>query len=321
MDTPLDIAQLYERIDASEVQRMIDEKQEENLFLDFKTVTRSDLGDNSDRKNFARALSGFANSSGGIILWGVDARKEQSDGPDCACGAKEIDSVSTFVSRLNEFTGQFVRPFVDGVRHRPISTDGDRGFVVTLVPESDAGPHMALGGEQRYYKRSGSSFYRMEHFDIEDMFGRRRKPKLALAYKVRPHGRSQYGSSVTWKGAIAVSLENQGRGSAKNIFFALHVAPPYSISRDGIDGNGNETLRRLTYSTTDFQEYVAPPGLVFHPGMALKIAELTFSFPNNQPSLPDGLIEAVVAADGVPQHRLSLNLAGEEVIRIVKEGQ
>ena len=37
---------------------------------------------------------------------------------------------------------------------------------------------MAKAGEDRYYKRSGASFYRMEHFDLEDMFGRRLKPKL-----------------------------------------------------------------------------------------------------------------------------------------------
>lgn len=29
---------------------------------------------------------------------------------------------------------------------------------------------MAKLEEDRYYKRSGDSFYRMEHFDLEDMF-------------------------------------------------------------------------------------------------------------------------------------------------------
>jgi hypothetical protein len=39
---------------------------------------------------------------------------------------------------------------------------------------------MAKLGEQRYFKRSGDSFYRMEHFDLEDMFGRRQKPSLEI---------------------------------------------------------------------------------------------------------------------------------------------
>jgi hypothetical protein len=52
--------------------------------------------------------------------------------------------------------------------------------VATFVPETDGGPFMALFGEQRYYKRSGDSFYQMEHFDLEDMFGRRQKPNLEM---------------------------------------------------------------------------------------------------------------------------------------------
>ncbi len=39
---------------------------------------------------------------------------------------------------------------------------------------------MAMLGEQRYHKRSGDSFYKMEHFDLEDMFGRRQKPNLEI---------------------------------------------------------------------------------------------------------------------------------------------
>jgi len=33
-------------------------------------------------------------------------------------------------------------------------------------------------GEDRYYKRGGDRFYKMEPFDVADMFGRRRAPVL-----------------------------------------------------------------------------------------------------------------------------------------------
>src|SRR5262249_33289270 len=136
-----------------------------------------------DRKIFAQCISGFANSSGGIIVWGVDAR--QQDGVDYARERKEIEQLERFVSKLNEFTGQAVSPVADGIRHKAIETEGGRGFAATIVPESDSGPHMAKLGEDRYYKRSGTSFLRMEHFDLEDMFGRRPRPKLLpkLVYK------------------------------------------------------------------------------------------------------------------------------------------
>jgi hypothetical protein len=45
---------------------------------------------------------------------------------------------------------------------------------------------MAKFGQDRYYKRSGDTFRRMEHFDLEDMFGRRPRPKLELQIDTRP---------------------------------------------------------------------------------------------------------------------------------------
>ncbi len=312
----MDITELYEQIDAAGVQRLVDEKREEDLFLDFKTITRSDLSSKEDRKNFAKALSGFANSSGGIILWGVDARKQQQDGPDCACAVRQIDSVSTFVSRLNEFTGMFVRPVVDGVRHRTICTRDDRGYAITLVPESDAGPHMALAGEQRYYKRSGSSFYPLEHFDIEDMFGRRRKPRFCVTYKIKPSMRG--GNPMRYEGQIAIGLENQGRGSATNLFVALRVPAPYGIRFSGIDGMG-EGLPRLAPGSPNEQKYGGNPGLVLHPGMSHDIAAIRVEIYENQDTLSDCSIEADVAADGVPLHRLTTVIPGADIIPVVLE--
>jgi predicted HTH transcriptional regulator len=60
-----------------------------------------------DKRNLAKCLSGFANSSGGIIVWGVDARKN-AQGIDCASAASEIASIRQFLSRLNELTGEAV---------------------------------------------------------------------------------------------------------------------------------------------------------------------------------------------------------------------
>jgi len=60
--------------------RLVEEEWQEDLLLEFKTIEGSCAPmAKPDRKNFAIALSGFANSDGGVIVWGVDAR---SGGPD-----------------------------------------------------------------------------------------------------------------------------------------------------------------------------------------------------------------------------------------------
>ena len=144
----------FETLSAADLQAFIARQQEENLHLDFKLVKDASFNSSDDKKNLACALSGFANSSGGLIVWGVDARKN-ADGIDCAMELKPIDHVAQLIGRLNSLTGEAVDPSVDQVRHRAIETKRGCGFALSLVPESETGPHMAKLGENRYYKRIG----------------------------------------------------------------------------------------------------------------------------------------------------------------------
>ena len=83
---------IYDQINLETIQRYVQAKQEENLTLDFKLVNSSELNNRDERKNFAKTLSGFANSSGGIVIWGVDCRKND-EGIDCADRIVEIENV------------------------------------------------------------------------------------------------------------------------------------------------------------------------------------------------------------------------------------
>jgi len=270
----MDIRTLYKSIDKTKIQELVTDRQEEDLFLDFKIANSSDFSNRDDRKTFAKALSGFANSSGGLIVWGVKARKNDQ-GIDCACGSSEIENVRLFVSKLNEHTGQFVDPIVEGIQHRRITTSGDKGFAITMVPESDSGPHMAKAGENRYYKRSGDSFYKMEHFDIEDMFGRRKKPKLRLY--TRALGLNKIRSGDHYVCSLIVGIKNDGRGTAKYPYISLKVNSPYEIDRCGLDGNSNTGLPRI-YQGFGAEGYVfgADVNVVIHPGQRLEVTRITF---------------------------------------------
>src|SRR5258707_6908417 len=154
----MSLAQQFESLDKTELSEYVSTGRAEDLTLEFKTVNRSGL-DRDDRKNLAIAISGFANSGGGLLVWGIVGRVND-DNIDCATAFQEIDNLPLFISKLNEFTGAATNPSVDGVRHKDIPAGASRGYAVTLVPESDSGPHMAKLGGDRYYKRSGASFYK-----------------------------------------------------------------------------------------------------------------------------------------------------------------
>jgi len=71
----MELEKYFRWINKKMVDRFIQEKQEEHLTLEFKTVKNAGLLDKNDKKNFAEALSGFSNSSGGVIVWGVETKK------------------------------------------------------------------------------------------------------------------------------------------------------------------------------------------------------------------------------------------------------
>jgi hypothetical protein len=174
------LAETFDQLDWTIIESYVELKQEEHLHLDFKTLRNAELTSGDDRRNIARCISGFANSSGGITVWGIDAR-ENDDGIDCASAVVELRKPALLVSRLNSLSGDATSPVIEGLRHRAIvNPKSGGGVVATLVSDADGGPYMAKLGEQRYFKRSGDSFYQMEHFDLEDMFGRRQKPRLEI---------------------------------------------------------------------------------------------------------------------------------------------
>lgn len=285
----MNIFETFERLSMEDLQSFIALKQEEHLYLDFKLVKDSALGSPDDKRNLARALSGFANSSGGLIIWGVDARKN-IDGIDCAVALREIDRVALLLSRLNELTGDGVDPTVPGVRHRIISGPNDgKGFVVSLIPESDAGPHMSKLGEDRYYKRSGDSFYKMEHYDVADMFGRRRRPRLVVT--AREDGG---GNDVS----IIVGLRNEGRATAKSPYLAIRCNGPFRRSELGLDGNRNEGMPFLRHVSQNYPWcYGGGIEVAVHPGMSYEVARLFRGVMPQTPPPKEAVIYYAVACD------------------------
>ena len=96
--------------------QLIEEKQQEGVDLDFKTKTDSACGEvgREDKKVLAKALSAFSNSMGGLIIWGMDARKNE-DNIDCAIGLKPIMEIEKFRSEVNRLVSQAIMPRHEGV--------------------------------------------------------------------------------------------------------------------------------------------------------------------------------------------------------------
>lgn len=215
---------LYNRIldgKKVEIDKMIAEGVAEHYFLDFKTKRDSD-GNNplqsDDRKNLGIALSGFANSQGGILIWGI----EKTDGKLGIFEYKLIENPSQFVESLNRSISEVVTPFVDAVESKVVFQNGTSGVVVTYIPESHKTPHRNMT-DNRYYLRIGDSFKIMEHSQLEDMFGRRNRPRLSIEVSCPLASNSKPDATY----ALNIKLKNEGRAIAQHFGFDLEF--PTSI--------------------------------------------------------------------------------------------
>jgi hypothetical protein len=250
----------------ADLARLVEERAQEDLHLEFKTKANPSTLElaKQDGENFSKALSGFANSDGGVLIWGI-----KGDDQERAKELRPVVDCSDFQGRLKKSLLNAVQPAVDGVLIEVIrSADPPRyGYVKCLIPPGDAIPHRAMLAGREYYKRSVEGFYRLEHFDLEDLFGRRPVPKLQLRARVLPRGSSGSSRGERFHGLVIVSIENSGRGAARAPYLVLEARSKHQLSEYGIDGNRNEGLRRIASATPGRHFYhsadvVIPPDFV-----------------------------------------------------------
>ena len=92
---------------AKEVERLVSERQPETVDLEFKTKAYAGSGDVRpvDRDKLGEVLSAFANSSGGLLIWGIEASKGP-DGIDCATALRPISEIERFRSDVQRLAAQ-----------------------------------------------------------------------------------------------------------------------------------------------------------------------------------------------------------------------
>ncbi len=255
--------------------KVVEDSWIEDFLLDFKTLEHHSAPmTKSDMQNFAEALSGFANSDGGVIVWGIDARVINSNSPDVAQKLCPISYLKRFCSDLQRYTPQLVAPSIVGVEHYPIyeSDSSDTGFVISFIPKSEVDIHMAQAKDQhRFYYRSGNSFRHMEAFMVADRFGRRPQPKLDLEYRFEQGGSSGRNIEVR----LVIGIKNCGQGIALYPAIAIYESARVKLDPHGLDGNGHPGLpeRIRTSSRPDDARRLFAGGVndAIHPGTTLEV--------------------------------------------------
>jgi hypothetical protein len=277
----------------------------EDLYFEAKTC--AEPFSETDQGHLAEALSGFANADGGVLIYGLVAAGGDRTKPDVVTKVERIRNVDLLNSRILGLIGQLVEPPVPNVQVVPVKFDRlpNEGFVVVHVPASDLGPHRSRK-DREYYRRHGHGFFPMEHFEIAEMFGRRRKPALSLFWR-RPAASPMSLGLVR----VVIGLHNAGRGAAKHPALWLIDSRPHIF---GLDGNGNTGLPEKPISHGRL--FAGGADHIVYPGTHLEITALSHQIPTASPfsdSWPDLAFEYELFAEEMLPTKGQFRVSGDEL--------
>ena len=119
----------------------------ENEWRDFKTAGWIGIKLDSDKevqRIWSENLGAFANSGGGVLVWGIKADDK------IATAISLANDASALAARLEQLANDAVDPPIMGVVVRAIlERKGDRkGFVVCYIPESQFTPHRSVWADK-----------------------------------------------------------------------------------------------------------------------------------------------------------------------------
>ncbi len=221
------------------IDALIVDRESEELFLDFKRSADNGSGNHlhdRDRANLAKAISGFGNSEGGIIVWGVDVTRQQNAG-DVAGSKVPIYSPRRFLSWLEGAVSGCTVPPHPNVQQIAIVRGGsDVGFVVTYIAKSYFAPHQCLRPPQ-FLIRAGSSFVPAPYGVLAGLFGRHPQPEAIHMWVVAPATYQQHRADKPFAAEFTLGflLANQGPAIARDLYVNVTIAPPSDSAQIGIE--------------------------------------------------------------------------------------
>ena len=209
----------------------------ESLHIDCKEIKSDPSRLTKDEKGaFAKAVSGFANGSGGVVLWGVewkDLGGGEDPGRPRVWGVRRCQELKAlFDSSGKDATD---RPAAVENIAIPMQNCENReadGIVASFIPESESAPHRARWGPSdvmnHYFRRYSDSFRVLTHGELEDMFGVRQRPDLTPEIALFALEKEQKQIKCVW------DLWNYGRAVATAVTLEIRTRISGSAQRRDI---------------------------------------------------------------------------------------
>ncbi|QTA85715.1 AlbA family DNA-binding domain-containing protein [Desulfonema magnum] len=135
----------------------------ESLYLDFKA---SPALSKKKLNEICKDVSSFANSDGGVLVYGILEKDDLPYELDNGVDTKTINR-----EWIDQILSTHIIPTIEGIEVNEIKKSNQHSYFVVSIPKSFRGPHQSA--DKKYYKRFNFISVPMEHYEIEDVRNRR----------------------------------------------------------------------------------------------------------------------------------------------------
>jgi hypothetical protein len=288
----LDPRAFYDSLDSIEaVARLIDPPQHESQTLEYKAAAGP--FDEHARADIAKAVCALANSSGGVIVFGVDTARDDRTKPIGFSGF-DVRNVELF----DQTVATRVQKPVVGLARKVLPTNQPQ-ILVAYIPKSPHSPHQDTV-TCRYFHRSGSVSRPMQHDLVELHFGRRLGPVLNLVVQPRTSITEFAGDPpVSNDLDLRLSITNDGQRIGRYVQVVLMFPPKDDVPRLSVTSGRWTDIDHL-YQGAQVRQFTEN-NAVFHPGLQHNILDVrlavTRAFWESGSGKP--LITATIVADAM----------------------
>lgn len=207
----------------TDIENLLANQVEESIILDYKRGESLQISEAS-KKELAKDVSAFANSNGGLIIYGV----EETD--HIPTGYVYVDGNTITKEWIEQVIQTRIQRKIDGLRIFPVRWNNNiqESIYVVRIPESFDSPHMT--SNKRFYKRYNFESVQMEEYEIRQAYNKTKYSKLEIDWPIIVNGttgRAYQDLIETGEYKLWFHANNVGQVLDKD--FKLEVKVPKSI--------------------------------------------------------------------------------------------
>jgi hypothetical protein len=258
---------------------------EESIHIEFKSSGALSSEDKY-KKEIAKDVSAFANSDGGIIVYGVLEEDHK------AHSLSFIDGNKFSKEWLEQIINSSIQRSIPDLKIYPIRKDGDikNTLYVVQIPSSTEAPHMVnKDKDNRFYRRYNFQSVMMEEYEVRSLYSRKVKSILALSsYGITKLPNS--GEFVEFN--CVASIQNIGQAIEDN--YKLNVYLKNFPKTSGVYWNDDSRNRNHNFSFMESNRFKVSAFSLYpiYPDESLDV--IGFNIKINEDFLPEAIETAIV---------------------------